>query len=159
MWLSFLLLVSVEIILIIWLGILSYICFRAYSTYKHLTEDIDSKDFASVLRQLKHDQKLALKERQEINDHIKDVKQQIIPYVQQIGFVRYNPFGNTGGDQSFCLCLLDGRGNGILLTSLHARQQTRIYTKEIVNYKTKDSSELSKEEQKCLQSAQKWSKP
>ena len=50
---------------------------------------------------------------------------------QRVGIVRYNPFEETGGNQSFALALLDGEGNGWVLSSLHARAGTRVYAKAI----------------------------
>jgi hypothetical protein len=50
---------------------------------------------------------------------------------QRVGLVRYNPFEETGGNQSFALALLDGRGDGWVLSSLHARSGTRVYAKAI----------------------------
>jgi hypothetical protein len=51
--------------------------------------------------------------------------------VQCIGLVRYNPFEDTGGDQSFALALLDKRGDGIVISSLHGRTATRFYAKPV----------------------------
>ncbi len=51
--------------------------------------------------------------------------------VQHVGLVRFNPFQETGGDQSFALALLDGRGDGIVISSLHSRAVTRFYAKPI----------------------------
>lgn len=51
--------------------------------------------------------------------------------VQRVGFVRYNPFEDTGGDQSFALALLDGQGNGVIFSSLHMRTATRFYAKPV----------------------------
>jgi hypothetical protein len=51
--------------------------------------------------------------------------------VQRVGLVRYNPFEETGGNQSFALALLDAAGNGWVLSSLHARSGTRVYAKAI----------------------------
>ena len=48
---------------------------------------------------------------------------------QRVGLVRYNPFEETGGNQSFALALLDAEGNGWVLSSLHARSGTRVYAK------------------------------
>ena len=46
---------------------------------------------------------------------------------QRVGLVRYNPFEETGGNQSFALALLDAEGNGWVLSSLHARHgHTRV---------------------------------
>ena len=50
---------------------------------------------------------------------------------QRVGFVRFNPFEETGGNQSFALALLDASGDGWVLSSLHARSGTRVYAKAI----------------------------
>jgi hypothetical protein len=50
---------------------------------------------------------------------------------QRVGLVRFNPFEDTGGNQSFALALLDAEGNGWVLSSLHARSGTRVYAKSI----------------------------
>jgi len=50
---------------------------------------------------------------------------------QRLGLVRYNPFEETGGNQSFALALLDANADGWVLSSLHARSGTRIYAKSI----------------------------
>jgi hypothetical protein len=51
--------------------------------------------------------------------------------IQRVGLVRFNPFEDTGGNQSFALALLDADGNGWVLSSLHARTGTRVYAKAI----------------------------
>lgn len=69
----------------------------------------------------------------------------------RIGLVRYNPFGDTGGNQSFALAIVDAGGDGFVISSLHARQGTRVYAKSV----TKGSPEaaLSEEEAAALQQA------
>lgn len=54
--------------------------------------------------------------------------------VQHLGVVRYNPFRDTGGDQSFAVALADAHGNGVVLSSLHARDVTRVYAKPLTNW-------------------------
>jgi hypothetical protein len=51
--------------------------------------------------------------------------------MQRVGVVRYNPFEDTGSNQSFVLAMLDARGDGFLLSSLHSRQQTRMFLKSV----------------------------
>jgi hypothetical protein len=51
--------------------------------------------------------------------------------VARVGLVRFNPFEDTGGDQSFALALLDNDLDGIVVSSLHARGITRMYAKSI----------------------------
>jgi hypothetical protein len=49
----------------------------------------------------------------------------------RVGLVRYNPFEETGGNQSFALAVLDGNGDGFVVSSLHARAGTRVYAKAV----------------------------
>jgi hypothetical protein len=71
--------------------------------------------------------------------------------VQHVGLIRFNPFQETGGDQSFALALLDGRGDGIVISSLHSRAVTRFYAKPIKAGTPQLS--LSTEETQALQKA------
>ena len=70
---------------------------------------------------------------------------------QRIGLVRFNPFDDTGGNQSFALALLDQAGDGIVVSSLHARAGTRVYGKAIS--KGTSESNLSAEESEALRLA------
>ena len=49
----------------------------------------------------------------------------------RVGLVRYNPFEDTGGNQSFALALLDEHGDGFVVSSLHTRNLTRVYAKGV----------------------------
>ncbi len=57
----------------------------------------------------------------------RDVRQSL----GRVGIVRYNPFEETGGNQSFALAVLDGNGDGFVVSSLHARAGTRVYAKAV----------------------------
>lgn len=70
---------------------------------------------------------------------------------QRIGLVRFNPFEDTGGNQSFAVALLDAVGDGFVLSSLHARQGTRVYAKTIASGRAEAA--LSNEEQEALRLA------
>src|SRR5438552_16614577 len=51
--------------------------------------------------------------------------------IQKVGVVRFNPFADTGGDQSFAVALLDAEGNRVVLSSLHGRSDTRVFAKAL----------------------------
>ena len=70
---------------------------------------------------------------------------------QRVGLVRFNPFEDTGGNQSFALALLDADGNGWVLSSLHARTGTRIYAKAI--HGGRSDGALSEEETTAIKQA------
>ena len=69
----------------------------------------------------------------------------------RLGLVRFNPFEDTGGNQSFALALLDSRGDGFVVSSLHARAGTRVYAKAITNGASEAA--LSDEETEALRQA------
>ena len=71
--------------------------------------------------------------------------------IQRVGLVRYNPFEDTGGNQSFALALTDAGGDGFVVSSLHARTGTRIYAK-VVSAGRSDAA-LSAEEAEALRLA------
>ena len=71
--------------------------------------------------------------------------------VQRVGVVRFNPFEDTGSNQSFVLALLDSKADGVVISSLHSRQQTRIYLKPIVGGRSE--TPLSSEESEALRRA------
>jgi hypothetical protein len=71
----------------------------------------------------------------------------------KIKTLRFNPFNDIGGNQSFVICILDENNNGCLLTSLHNRENTRTYAKEVFNGQPTGKNVLSKEEKECLQKA------
>ena len=70
---------------------------------------------------------------------------------QKIGFVKYNAFENIGNDLSFALTLLDGNNNGICLSSIYGRNESRVFSKPI--YHGRASVALSQEEQDSLNEA------
>jgi hypothetical protein len=51
--------------------------------------------------------------------------------IQHIGLVRFNPFEDTGSDQSFALAMLDDRRDGVVISSLHGRTNTRLFAKPV----------------------------
>lgn len=68
--------------------------------------------------------------------------------IQRFGLVRYDAFEEMGGQLSFSAALLDDRGNGIVLTSINGRTETRTYGKPIV--KLESTHNLSDEERQAI---------
>ena len=51
--------------------------------------------------------------------------------VHKVGIVRFNPFKDFGGDQSFSVALLDGENSGVVISALHSRESNRVYSKPV----------------------------
>ncbi len=77
--------------------------------------------------------------------------------LQRVGLVRYNPFEDTGGNQSFAIAVLDADDDGLILSSLHARSGTRVYAKSLTRGST--DLALSDEESEALRLARTASPP
>ena len=69
----------------------------------------------------------------------------------RVGLVRFNPFEDTGGNQSFALAVTDAKGDGWVISSLHTRAATRVYAKSITG--GKPEAQLSSEETEALRQA------
>ncbi|MDR3589264.1 MAG: DUF4446 family protein [Negativicutes bacterium] len=68
--------------------------------------------------------------------------------VQRVGIVRFNAFEDTGSDLSFAVAMLDAENNGIVISSLFGRNDSRTYAKPIVNGES--SYFLTTEEKQAL---------
>ena len=71
--------------------------------------------------------------------------------IQHIGLIRFNPFEDTGSDQSFALALLDDRRDGVVISSLHGRTNTRLFAKPVEGGSS--SHTLSDEEAQAIRVA------
>jgi hypothetical protein len=79
------------------------------------------------------------------------VERDLVGSFSRVGLVRFNPFEDTGGNQSFALALLDGNGDGFVVSSLHARAGTRVYAKSVA--RGASDAALSDEEGEALRQA------
>ncbi len=71
--------------------------------------------------------------------------------LRHVAVVRYDAFGDMGGRLSFSAALIDDHGDGVVLSSIHARGESRTYAKGIVGG-TSDVT-LTPEEQQALAAA------
>ena len=85
--------------------------------------------------------------------HAVDKKQQtqIEGSVRKVALLRYDAFEDVGGRLSFSCALLDDHGNGVVLTSINGRQETRVYAKPVAQGSS--SHNLSVEEEEAIRRA------
>lgn len=138
--------------LVIWLGILSFLIWQQSKFLKSLFPKSESRDirkkFEEILKKVEEfDSKLA-----DLDSKVALIQSQGLEHTQRVELLRFNPFDDTGGDQSFTVCFLNSEGSGIVVTSLHARSGTRLFGKEIILGKSA-KYELSKEEEQVIKKA------
>ena len=71
--------------------------------------------------------------------------------LQKTGLIRYDAFDDVGGAQSFSLALLDANGDGVVVTGVYGRNDSRVYSKSVQNGRA--SHALSQEEEQALRQA------
>jgi hypothetical protein len=86
-----------------------------------------------------------------LTEQVNQILETIPRAFQRIGFVRFNPFGDTGSDQSFSIALLNGRDEGLVLSGLYSRGGMRIYAKPVAGARSEYT--LSDEEQQAISQA------
>lgn len=116
--------------------------------YDGLTMGADGGSLDAVLNQHMANVREALAQAATASETALRVEQLGRSHVQHVAVLRYNPFSNTGGDQSFVLALADHNGDGALLNSLHTRDGTRIYAKPLAGWGTMHT--LTEEEEEAL---------
>lgn len=92
------------------------------------------------------------KSLEELNSFCQYLEKMSLKGLQKISVVRFNPFSDTGGDQSFAIACLDAENNGFTLTSLFTREGTRIYSKPIEN--SESTYPLTNEEKEAIELAE-----
>lgn len=135
-----------------WLVFLSIIFYNLYNHYQKLTKGITKKDLKSILEDLLKTFENQSVRIDELLKEFQKLQKENLYNIQKIGLVRFNPFSETGGNQSFSLAILDGEDSGFVITSLHSRETTRIYSKPVKKGKA-DGYELSAEEKQAIKNA------
>jgi hypothetical protein len=139
-------------VLIAWVVVLSVTVLRMVRHYNTLIGNTNKTGLKDVLEVLLATQKGLQNQTKDLYKILDEVRKDGKLHIQRIGLVRFNPFSDTGGSQSFTLSLLDGHDNGLVMTSLYARTGNRWYIKEVRSGKGKEIV-LSKEEQAAVQKA------
>ena len=88
-----------------------------------------------------------------LRDHVASAEDDVRQSLRNVAVVRYDAFGDMGGRLSFSAAIVDDLGDGIVLSSIHARGESRTYAKGIVGGRS--SITLTPEEQQALASATK----
>jgi hypothetical protein len=132
----------VDGLFLFWLIGLTGLIFWLTRKYQKITKDFSIEGFKSAA---------------DLTKRVVQLEDGLIFSLRKIGLVRFNPFPGTGGDQSFSLAVMDEKNNGVVITSLHHRESTRLYAKEIKEGQAV-KQELAEEEKKAIKIASKIGK-
>lgn len=139
-------------VLIVWLSVLTLLVMRAVSHYNRLSSGITKAGLSEALDAILRTLHMVRGKAEATEKEVHQLSIEGEYHTQRIGIVRFNPFADTGGAQSFAIALLDKKNGGIVMTSLYGRSGNRWYVKEVVGGKGKDVA-LSKEEESAIDGA------
>ncbi len=139
-------------ILAIWILALTVFFWKLQDHYNKLTRGVSEKSMKTVLENLLKDAYTAKKDIDFLKAYCERIEKDGKIHIQKVGLLRFNPFKDTGGDQSFILSLVDSADTGVIISGLYSRSGTRWYAKKVTAGKGVEH-ELSEEEKVALREA------
>ncbi len=139
-------------ITLLWLLLITILFWQLLSHYNNLTKGISNRTLKTILEEVLKNITISQKDIDVLKTRCDTIEKDGIFHIQKIGLLRFNPFKDTGGDQSFILALLDKNDTGVVISSLYARSGTRWYAKSVLNGKATEH-QLSDEEKKAIKEA------
>lgn len=122
-------------------GIFLALCLTIYCFIKILSirkkskvffEGNNGKNLESLILKNAGEIKLLDSEIQDLYNISNQVHKLALEGVHKVSIIRFNPFGDIGGDQSFSVAFLNGKNTGVVISSLHTKEGTRVYSKPII---------------------------
>lgn len=136
--------IAVSVVIIIFAGLL----WRMHVRMARLLAGKSGKDLEATINEIAGTVRMLVQKHQDTEEQIKAIREQLRGAMQHIGVVRFNPFADGGGDQSFAIALLDEDKNGVVISSLYSRDGVRVYGKPVEMGKSPYS--LSEEEERAI---------
>lgn len=93
----------------------------------------EAKDLEAVILKQKEDMLVFDKEIQELFEISNRLYKLGLQSIHKTEVLRFNPFKEVGSNQSFCVALLNGKNSGVVISSIHTREGTRVYAKPVVS--------------------------
>lgn len=145
-------LIPVLFVAFAWLLGLTIIFWRILIHYNKLTQGAGEKGLRPLLEQILEDNNNNKKAIENLTKYCDKIEKEGRFHIQKVGLLRFNPFKDTGGDQSFILSLVDQTDTGVIISGLYSRSGLRWYAKKIINGKGVEH-QLSEDEKKALREA------
>ncbi|MEA2715572.1 MAG: hypothetical protein QOG91_600 [Candidatus Parcubacteria bacterium] len=126
---------------------------RMHFKLRRFLAGFDSDSVSDSLTAVAGDLKQLQRFREEMEAYLTSVEKRLRKSVQSVETVRFNPFKGmgAGGNQSFATAFLTEKGDGVVISSLYARDHASVFAKPIVGGGSEH--EMSDEEREALANA------
>lgn len=138
-------------LLILAIVVLAFFVFRATTRINRLLQGKDAQNledtFAYLIEEVKR-----MNENQIITERtLHNFNARIRKSLTGLKTIRFNPFPDQGGNQSFAIAFLNEEGDGLVISSLYSREKMSVFAKPIK--KGIPEYELTEEEKRALSEA------
>ncbi len=137
-----------QVLCLLLLAINGTVLKKLLNRYRHLLSGDRPQNLEELLLTLGERINKIETELKAVEERVAKMEEESINYIQRWALHRYQAFANTGGDQSFSFVLLDKKGDGVLVSSIFGREESRTYAKSIQGGKA--NYPLSDEEHEVL---------
>jgi Protein of unknown function (DUF4446) len=147
------LLVVFSILQLFFLISLSFLLIRNKQQEKKLAlffGNKEARDLESILVEQLSEIRVLDQEIQELFEVSNRLRDLSLKTIHRVSVERFNPFKEVGSNQSFCVALLDGKNTGLVLSSLHTREGTRVYAKPVYEGQAKGFPFTEEEKQTVI---------
>ena len=145
----------VLLLLVILLGLLLILLHRQVSllrrSYRALLTSGEEKDLGELLTVYVAQMRLAASKADQLTEASEQMERELKSSIQRVGLRRFDAFEGIGGEQSFALALLNAQGDGVVISSLHGRAESRLYAKPVKKWGS--TYNLSVEEREAIAQA------
>ncbi|MCW2681648.1 MAG: hypothetical protein JWM62_3049 [Frankiales bacterium] len=131
----------VAVVLVVQIG-------RLRRAYDALVDGDDCVSFPEAMARSTAGAHVLRREVRSLRDELSSVRADLAGTLRHVAVVRYDAFGDLGGRMSFSAAVLDDAGDGLVLTSIHSRSDTRTYAKGVQGGSSEH--ELSPEERQAI---------
>lgn len=129
-----------------------YLSFKTYKKYeKSMNKLGNGNNFSEMIESYVSQVEKLNKRDDQIIEVCNNINEELSHCIKKVGLYRYDAFGNTTNKLSFALALLDRENNGVVINSIYGQDSSNVYSKKIVDGKSKYS--LSEEEKKAINKA------
>lgn len=147
---QFLVILLLAAVILLWLLALTFYLRRLVKSKKAVINGLAAnKDLAEIVTELQQNVNLLTDKVKQLTNVSLNNRELLSETVKYVGLVKFNAFNDVGGKLSFALALLNEKGDGVVITSINGRTDTRVYAKTITGGKATVS--LSTEEQTALE--------
>jgi len=153
MYMSALLSVNIEILVYIFMGAMLVLLIwniRIEIKFRRFLKGKDANNLEDLIVHIREGHDDLYSFRKEVEQYLKHVEVRLAQSVQGVETIRFNPFKGTGGggNQSFSTVFLNERGNGVVISTLYARDRMSFFSKPIVRFSS--THELTDEEKEVI---------